>query len=393
MTDAGAEVDFSVVRDDPLHRAQRAVGLIPRAGFGLGRRILVAIAVTWLPLVLWALWTRHLLEGVAAEPLLRHFGIHARFLVALPLFLVAEATTEVQLHRVVPQFLTSGVVDAAGRAAFVATLREGARLRRSRLAFVVLLAAVAAVTWAGWETTTDNHELLWAVEPDAPGRTFGALWFSFVSRPLFTLLLFAWLWRLVVLFVTFRRIAALDLRLSPTHPDRAGGLGFLETLPGGLAPFFLGVSVVIAARWGHQAVYHGLDVHALQVPFAVLVVLSVLLGVAPLLAFAPRLHATRRRALLVFGALLGEHGRAFERRWVHREAVDDDAILSAPEIGPVADTVALYETVSRQRPAPIGRSSVIPVALAAALPPVPVFATQMPVKEVLSTLLGPLVGL
>jgi hypothetical protein len=68
-------------------------------------------------------------------------------------------------------------------------------------------------------------------------------------------------------------------------------------------------------------------------------------------------------------------------------------MLGAPEIGPVADTVALYESVSRMRVVPFSRGSILPLAAATAAPMVPVFATQMPLKEVILKLVAPLVGL
>jgi hypothetical protein len=71
-----ADADFSLVVDDPLYRAQQALGLIPRGGeFALARRIGVAIALTWLPLVAYAFWQQRLLPGgPASESLLEHFG-------------------------------------------------------------------------------------------------------------------------------------------------------------------------------------------------------------------------------------------------------------------------------------------------------------------------------
>lgn len=390
-TAGGSAAAFSLVTGDPLHRAQRLVGLIPARGLGTARRIAIAVALTWLPLVLWALWNHLLLPGTAAEPLLRHFGIHARFLVALPLFLASEGLVERSLRRVLPQFISSGVVDESLEPAFRRVLVAAGRLRDSRLALLVILALVVAASVTGWERAVDNHELLWT--GPVAGGGFATVWFSWVSRPIFLLVLFAWLWRLVVVTRLFQQLAGLDLRLVPTHPDRAGGIGFVEKLPAAFAPFFFGIAIAIAGRWGHDALYHALPVDDLRVSAALLVVGSVLLGLAPLFMFTGRLLALKRRSLVGVGALLADYGRLFDRRWLRRETVDDRGLLGAPEIGPVADTVALYEAIIRMRAVPVSRGSIVPLALAAALPVVPVFATQMPFKEALFKLLGPLAGL
>lgn len=124
-----------------------------------------------------------------------------------------------------------------------------------------------------------------------------------------------------------------------------------------------------------------------------LVVLSVLIATAPLAVFVGKLLAVKRKSLVAVGALLADYGRLFERRWIRHESVDDGGLLGAPEIGPVADTVALYESIRSMRVLPVSRASLLPIALAAAVPLVPVFATQMPVTDALLKLLAPLVGL
>lgn len=390
-TAATPDGDFCLVTGDPLYRAQRVIGLIPARGLGTGRRILIAVCLTWLPLALWAVWNRLFLPGVADEPLLRHFGVHARFLIALPLFLISESLVETTLRRILPQFVSSGLVDDALAPAFRSVLEEARRLRDSRVALAVMVALVVAAAVLGWSGADHNHELIWAAP--VAGHAFVSAWFNYVTRPIFLLALFAWLWRLVVVTRLFHRIAQLDLRLAPTHPDRAGGLGFVEKVPAAFAPFFLGVSVTVASRWGHDAVYHGLEVSSLRIPAVFLVVLSVVLAVAPLIVFAPKLAAFKRNSRAAVGALLAQYGRMFDRRWMRGEQVDDAGMLGAPEIGPVADTVALFEAVSHMRVLPVSRATVTPIALAAVLPLVPVAATQVPLAEALKKLLLPLIGL
>jgi hypothetical protein len=387
------EARFSELADDALSQAQQSLGLIPRAGgSGAGRRIALAIAVTWLPLVLYAMWRRRLLPGTVPEPLLEHFGIHARFLVALPLLIVAESTARRALGEALPQFLLSGIVRREQLPAFRAILQAAIRLRSSRVALVVMLGIAVIATLIGWRGSATFHELAWDTAPEPRSVHLGIVWFCFVSRPLFLLALLAWVWRLGILGAAFARIARLELSLAPTHPDRAGGLGFLERLPIGLAPLFLAIAVPIAARWGHDAVYHGLDLDALRVPALALIALNVLIGVAPMLAFTPRLLALRRDALLRWGALLSEHGQLVERRWIAREPIADDALLAAPELGPVADTASLYETVRRIRFAPIARASLMVPLLATGIPLIAVVATRIPLGAIARKLLGGLVG-
>ena len=51
------------------------------------------------------------------------------------------------------------------------------------------------------------------------------------------------------------------------------------------------------------------------------------------------------------------------------------------------DTVSIYEVVAGIRPTPIGKRALLAVVLPPLLPMIPVFALQIPVKEMLLKLL------
>ena len=234
-----------------------------------------------------------------------------------------------------------------------------------------------------------GHEAKWASE--GGGLGFGGWWFLYVSRPIFSVLLVSWFWRLALVFVLLKRIARLDLSIVPTHADGAGGLGFLKDLPKAFSLFAFAISAVLASRLAHDVLYHDVSVLSLKVVLAGFVLLVVAVCIAPLLALVGPLAAAKRRALLEYGALVGEHGRRVRRRWILRETTEeDDALLQAPEIGPVADTAAIYEAVSRMRPVPFGKSTLIAIAVPTLLPILVLVSTQVPIKEVLKKIVGAL---
>lgn len=104
------ELTFSLVRHDPWFRLQRVVGLIPASRLGIVRRCLVFALVTWLPIAIWALYWRRAFPGEIAEPLLQHFGVHVRCLLAIPLLVIAEIAGELIPQSFVRYFVTSGLV-------------------------------------------------------------------------------------------------------------------------------------------------------------------------------------------------------------------------------------------------------------------------------------------
>jgi hypothetical protein len=273
----------------------------------------------------WAIVTGRLFAGVVSEPLMQHFGGHVRCLVAIPLFIAAEALAEAVNHRVFPYFVTSGLITEAMKPRFVAILRQGLWLRDSWVAAAVMAAGAVLSAWrfTGVGEIMPDDALSWAVISEA-GRLrlgFGAWWYLCVVRPVFTFFLLHWVWRLGIVSVVFWRIAHLDLQLVPTHPDRAGGLGFLGRIPLIYSPVVLALSAVIAAHWAHQILYHGAHVTAFNLPLAVFVAAMLVIFLGPFLFFAPHLGQLKRRSLLEYGALVGEHGRLVQKRWILGEFV------------------------------------------------------------------------
>lgn len=385
---------LSLVRDDLFFRIQRRVGLIPANGLGIGRRLVFWSLLGWLPIALWAAIYDRALPSKVAEPLMAHFGIQVRFLVAVPLFIVAEGVAHALTTRILPHFVRSGVVPEAEVPRFRAALKRAADLRSATLPWIGILAFVVSVATVS-AVLQQSHEIEWAVDATRlPGQEaevrhlgFGAWWFLFVGRPIFLMFLLSWLWRAVLMAMLFRNIAKLDLAIVPTHPDQAGGLGFLERLPAAFAPVVLAISAVTASSWAHGVVYHDVAVQSLRLQMGASAVVVLLIFLSPMLMFAPVLRRTKRQALLDYGVLVGRHGRLVQRRWIEGLPVTDDDVLSAPELGPVADTISLYAAIKDMHTVPMGRSSVAPLILAAILPMVLVLAIQMPVGDILRTLM------
>jgi hypothetical protein len=70
-------------------------------------------------------------------------------------------------------------------------------------------------------------------------------------------------------------------------------------------------------------------------------------------------------------------------RWILGRQPDDPALLEAPEIGPVADTIQLYAAVKSTRPIPMNRTTVMLILLPLVLPMLALAATKVPLKELL----------
>jgi hypothetical protein len=354
------------------------VGLVPARGLGVPRRAALFALLAWAPTAALALLAGDAFAG-GPESFMQHFGVHVRCLLAIPLLVAGEALAETRLPPAVRHFVDAGVVAPRDGAAFDDALAAAGRARDSAVAAAVLV----VVAFLGLLRIGPAHDdVAWAWAPD--GRLLAAgWWYVVVARPLFAFLVGLWLWRLVVLGFLLLRVARLELALVPTHADAAAGLGFLGEVPVAFVPAVAATSSVIAAGIAHDVLHHGRHVQDSLWLLGIWTALVVGACVVPLLAFTPRLAALRATALREYGALVARHGRLVDRRWIRGEQLPDDTLLHAPEIGPVADTIALYGAVEALRPVPLGVRAVVPLALAALVPMLPVVLLEVPLRQIL----------
>jgi hypothetical protein len=378
---ADAEGTFSPVDDEPPLRWQRAVHLAPGNSLGVVRRAAFFALLTWLPIAVWALVRGRFFAAATGEPLLQHYGVHVRCLVAIPLMIVGEATLHRAAQHYFSQFLSSGIVDEAVRPHFETAIRTIRRWRDSSLPWLFVIGVALAWTVVD-RMPVHGDEMSWAFDGH-DGLTFGGVWFAYVVRPIFVALVLGWLWRIVLLVMLFVRLGRLDLSLVPSHPDRAGGLGFLEKLPAAFAPVSLGLSVTLASHWAHQVVHHGQALDALRIPAAVFVVVWSLVLLAPLATLLPLLHAAKRAALPSYAAMVAEQGRLVRRRWIEGTTKLDSPLLEPAGVGPICDAAAMYGQVRSMRILPIGKTSVVDILLPIVLPMLVVVALKMPLGKLL----------
>ena len=294
--DPSSEYYFSPVEGGPFRRIRKAIGLFPEGGAGLVPRVIAMVALAWLPVIVGALIAGQALSGSGADPLFRRFGVHARFLIAVPLLIFAEGFMERIIPPMIRHLATSGLVDSETMPEFREALATATRVRDSIWGSVLVLAVIVAVVIGSSVSTIPGDELAWAVghSDGHSGFGFAGWWFTFVSRPIFISLLVIWIWRMLALWVLVWRISSLDLRLVASHPDRVGGLGFMEGSTVACAPVVLAISIVLAGRWGHEVLYHGVHVDALK-PLVIAFVVTMLVAFnGPLLVLGRNIRGFKR---------------------------------------------------------------------------------------------------
>ena len=128
--------DFSVILGGPLYQLVRRARLSGDSLELLRRRIAVISLFAWLPLLVLSMLDRRTWGDAVSVPFLKDIEVHVRFLLALPLLIVAEPVVHQRLRTVVRQFLERGLIAPASRARFDALLPSAIRLRNSIVAEV-----------------------------------------------------------------------------------------------------------------------------------------------------------------------------------------------------------------------------------------------------------------
>ena len=222
----------------PLHRLGYRLGLVREAtntirlGWSLGGGL-------WLVLA-----TLALLEGVApALVSLTTIGAHVRLLAVIPLLFLCETWLAPRVGTFVDMILRSGIVPTPSRPALERAMARTARLADSGVAEAICaLAAVAlSLSAAEWSVPGTAEAVELVRSPFDAG--WAGRWYAFVCLPVFRFVMMRWLWRLALWVHLLWRVAALELHLMPTHPDGAGGLGYLEVVHTHFIPLVLAVSV------------------------------------------------------------------------------------------------------------------------------------------------------
>ena len=336
----------------------------------------------WLPLLLSGVFD--LFAHATVEPIVRDLGVHARLLLAIPLFVAANRILALRCADVVERLARQRLTDdwrALDRFSPDPTLR----LR----ALDVLLLAVAIGL---------GQALFWHLLPSsgvfAPGtlltRGPASAWYAWVAFPAFFFCGLRLLFRWAAWSVSLWHFSRLELRTIATHPDQAGGIGFIAKPLDAIALWVLGMSSVAAAAWASQILAGHVRLAAVVEPLAIYVCITLALAFVPLLAFVGCLFRSRRAGLRQYGRLALIYTRLFHERWIAREPGPE--LLGTPDIQSLCDLQSSYHVTKSMRLVPFGMRQVSMLLLAVLSPFVPLLLTEIPLSKLVLKAIETVVG-
>lgn len=382
--------DFSLVLGGPLYQLFLRGRLLRPPLDLLKRRVVIISLLAWLPLLVISALEGRALGGVRI-PFLKDLDAQVRFLFALPLLVLAEKIIHERLQAV-RLFVEKGIVRPEDRPRFDAIVASTLRLRNSVVIEVLLLVFVLTVGHALWHDRFALKGDSWFARQSDSGLTFSraGLCYAWWSLPIFQFILFRWWFRLVLWFRFLFLVSRLDLDLSPSHPDRAGGLGFLGTATAAFAPLLVAQSALVSAMVASRILEEGAQLQAFKAELGGALAFGLLQVLGPLLVFGPSLARARRRGLREYSVLADKYVREFDRKWIRRGASPDEALVGSADIQSLADLDGSFQVVRSMQTFPFGKETVVRLAVTTALPGIPLLLTVMPFEELVKKLLGAL---
>lgn len=383
--------DFSLVTGGPLYQLWLRTRLSDKELHFTHRRVLAMAMVGWLPLLMLSIMEGRAWAGGAAMSFLNDFEVHARMLVALPLFMLAEVSAHHQLPPLIRRFVEDGIVTDATRQRFEGAIDSALRLRNSVAVELLLIAFIYGIGVAVlWRTQFALQIDSWYANVDG-GRlqlTMAGWWMALVSMPMFLLLLVRWCFRWFIWTRFLWQVARLDLALEPAHPDGLAGLHFLVLSERAYRPVLFAMGSVLSGMMANRILYSGANLLEFKLEIVATVSLLLLAVFGPLLVFMPKLRDVRLRGIVEYGTLGQRYAREFRGKWSGGEQATAEPLLGSADIQSLADLHGAYEVIDGIPVFPFTWRDLALAAMTALLPVAPLLLTTFSVDEMIDRLLG-----
>lgn len=383
--------DFSLVLGGPLFQLMRRTHLADDDMRLLVRRLIVLPLMAWLPLLVLSALEGKLQSGTEL-PFLMDIEVHIRFLIAMPLLILAELFVHKRLRLILGSFLKRDLIPEKDLEKFRAAVDSALKMRNSISAEVFLIVLVYLVgiliVWkhfiglegeAWYATFHDGERIL----------NMAGYWFVLFSLPFFQFLLIRWYYRIFIWIRFLWQISRIQLRLVPAHPDRFGGLGFVTHSVHAFTFLAAAHGALLSALISNRIFFSGASLTDFKLEIAIMLGFVLTLFVAPLFLFSSQLSAAKRIGRIEYGDLAYKYVREYDSKWLRGGTPIDEPFIGSADIQSLADLGNGYEVVDNMRFIPIGKDSLLQLMGWTLLPLLPLVFTLMP----LDVLLGKLVNI
>jgi hypothetical protein len=382
--------EYSPVLGGALHSFYLWTGLARDPIDRVVRRAIVIGLVAWLPLLVLSVLDGSAWGGGGRLPFLIDIEANVRFLLAVPLLVVAEVAVHHEQRYIHRQLVARGIVRAEDRPRLERIVLSTLRLRNSIVPELLLILFVLTIGRHLWLEQVMLKSSTWYATRAEGGTslTRAGLWLSWVSIPVCQFLLLRWYYRLALWGSAIVRVARLDLQLVPTHPDKAGGLGLLGVGLLAFAPLLIAQGMLLAGLLANRILIDGATLPSFKLDILAVIGVLVLILLAPMFALTPHLLRAKLKGLREYDFLAHRYVREFETKWLRGGASPDEPFVGSADIQSLADLGNSYELIRNMRVVPFGNGVPLKLAMAVLVPMLPLVLTMIPLEEVISRLVG-----
>jgi hypothetical protein len=377
-------LDFSLVSGGPLYQMLRRAHFEGPAPELLRRQVILSVLLCWVPLAVLSLAQAHFLGG-AKLSFFRDLETHVRFLVSLPVLILAEAIVHRRIRPIVEKFIERQVIPTEELPKFNRAIHSAMLVRNSVVlesALVVLVYTVGMWVWRH-ESAVDVESWFASSRDGQMRLTMAGRWFAFVSVPVFQFILLRWYMRILNWSWFLLRVSHIKLQLLAAHPDRAGGLGFLSRSSLAFAPLFFAQSALLSGQIASRIFYKGQSLLAFKMTIFGFVVLLILIPIAPLFLFTLQLLRAKREGLAKYGTFASTYVRDFDQKWL-RSQDNDEQLLGTGDIQSLADLGNSFAVVREMRALPLATDDFVQLVVITVAPLIPLLLTIMPLDQLLT---------
>jgi hypothetical protein len=385
--DAG---DFSLVSGGPLYQLWRRGRMTGDAMQMAHRRVLVAVLLTWVPLLLLSMVDGRAWGDDVVLTFVKDVETNVRLLIAVPLLLFAEVRIHRELPSILRCFVDRGLISAADRPRFDAAVASAIRLRNSVVAEVLLIALVYAVGMLIIRRTQFalDVDTWYATAVDGGLRlTYAGWWGALVAMPVVQFLCVRWFFRLFVWGRLMWQVSRIPMNLEPAHPDCTAGLHFIALTERACWTLMLGLGAVLSGMIANRILYAGAELLQFKVEIVGLVALLMFMVFGPMLAFTPKLLELKHHAIAEYSRLGQRYAREFDRKWIQGENPAGEPLLGSSDIQSLADLRNGFVVVKDIHWTPFDLKDLMTLTAFTLAPLTPLLLTKFSVEEILDRLL------
>ena len=335
-----------------------------------------AAAIAWVPVAILSA----LRGGSSLPSFLTDYASLSRFLVIIPVLILTESPLHERRSQVA-QHIESFLTPHDQHPKFHADWTRCEKLRKLWLARVLIaVLAYATVLWLYQHLSPQGVEFTawWKGGGGLHFLSPAGTWAGFISYPILFYFTFLWLWRQLIWLWFLRSTTRLNLQLVAAHPDRLGGLGFLEGALRGQMPFSFCLGVGLAGAIANRILNDGQKLVAFRHLPLILIGAVLLICVAPYFLFTSTLMRMRRRGIVSYGAFARAVGEQFEQKWLHRADSLDGDVLSVPDFSTTTDLYGVVGNINNIRIIPVSAVDLYALIGAALIPAIPLVIISIP---------------